>query len=78
MSLTVGINEQTNFSYVFNETIFQLIPALLAMIRVLLKHTQSQQLRAVNLVESIEIDEFLAEEKFQKLPVGERKEKDKN
>jgi hypothetical protein len=53
---------------VFNQTVLQLLPALLAVRCVLLEHLQVHQVVAVEVAQSFEVDELLAEEEFQKFP----------
>lgn len=55
-------------AYMFNKTVLQLIPALLSVRGVLFKHSQAHQVLSVNVAQSVEVDQFLAEEKFQEFP----------
>jgi hypothetical protein len=50
---------------VFNESVFQFLPALFAMWSFFVEHRKCQKFLAINLVECIKVDEFLAQEKLQ-------------
>ena len=57
-----------NVTYMFDQSILKFLPALLAMCRVLIENFQAHQTAAIKTAQSFKVDEFLAEEKFQKFP----------
>lgn len=49
----------------FDESVFQFLPALFAMSSFLVEDIQFQKFWTINLIERIKVDEFFAEEELQ-------------
>jgi hypothetical protein len=60
-------------TYMFNQSILQLLPAFLAVRGVLLEHLQVHQVVAVKVAQSFKVDELFAEKEFEEFPLVENK-----
>lgn len=51
----------------FNQSILQLLPALLSMARFLIEHFQLHQIISIDLTQRLKVDQLLAQEQLQQL-----------